>query len=279
MDTGSYWQILSIAIPIFFLTMFIEWRISKGSTKSRGYIAKDTVASLAMGVGYLLIQLPLKGMALGLYLWLYNRRLFDFEFGVMSWVLLIVAEDFCFYWYHRTHHTVRILWASHVNHHSSKFFNLSTALRQPWTAPFIGPFFWLPLPFLGFPVEWIIIQQVLNLLYQYWTHTELIGSLGWFGLIFNTPSHHRVHHATNARYLDKNLAGTLIIWDRMFGTFEPEKEAPVYGLVHDISSHNPFYIAFHEFGAIGRDLWLEKSWRKRFWVVFGPPGGRDHQAS
>ena len=135
------------------------------------------------------------------------------------------------------------------------------------------------MPFLGFPVEWIVIQQVLNLLYQYWIHSELIGSMGWLGLVFNTPSHHRVHHGTNPRYLDKNHGGTLIVWDRMFGTFQAEDEAPVYGLVHDISSYNPLYIAFHEFGAIGRDLWTEKSRRKRFWVVFGPPGGRDHSAS
>jgi len=211
MEAGSYWQILSIAIPIFFLTMVIEWRIAKGNAKSRGYMSKDTAASLSMGIGYLLIQLPLKGMALGLYLWLYNRRLFDFELGVFSWVLLIIAEDFCFYWYHRTHHTFRILWASHVNHHSSKFYNLSTALRQPWTAPLIGPFFWLPLPFLGFPVEWIVIQQVLNLLYQYWIHTELIGSMGWFGLVFNTPSHHYLHPGPNQRYLNKNHASKSIV--------------------------------------------------------------------
>ena len=279
MDTGAYWQILAVAVPIFFLTMLIEWLISRHRGHIRGYTPKDTAASLGMGMGYLFLQFIFKGTTIAIYLWLYNHRLIDIEFGVWSWVMLILAEDFCFYWYHRTHHTYRILWASHVNHHSSKFYNLSTALRQSWTAPLLGPVFWMPLPLLGFPVEWIIIQQTANLLYQYWIHTELIGSMGWFGLVFNTPSHHRVHHGTNPRYLDKNHAGTLIIWDRMFGTFEPEDETPVYGLVHNISSYNPFYIAFHEFVAIGRDLWRAHSWQQRFLMVFGPPGGSDHQAS
>jgi hypothetical protein len=142
-----------------------------------------------MGLGFLAINtvlalLPFAGLA-----WLYQFRLFDIPVVWWSWVLLLFAEDFCYYWFHRLHHEVRTLWAAHINHHSSTRYNFSTALRQSWTTPFTGFIFWIPLPLLGFPVEMILIQKSISLLYQYWLHTELIGKLGWFGVVFNTPSH------------------------------------------------------------------------------------------
>jgi sterol desaturase/sphingolipid hydroxylase (fatty acid hydroxylase superfamily) len=279
MEFGAVETILAVAIPVFILTMLVEWRLSDDH-EGRGYEGKDAMASLAMGIGYLAIQTPAKAVVVGMYYWLYQHRLFDLEVGVALWFGLLFAEDFCFYWYHRLHHTVRVLWASHINHHSSKFYNLSTALRQPWTAPFTGPLFWLPLPLFGFPVEMILVQQLINLLYQYWIHTELVGSLGRFGLVFNTPSHHRVHHAKNPIYLDKNYAGIFIIWDRLFGTFESESESEpvVFGITEDIDTYNPLKIAFHEFAATYRDVLRARSWKARLHYVVGPPGWKEDES-
>ena len=211
--------------------------------------------------------LPFAGLA-----WFYQFRLFDIPVVWWSWILLLFAEDFCYYWFHRLHHEVRALWAAHENHHSSTHYNLTTALRQSWTTPFTGFLFWVPLPLLGFPIEMILIQKSISLLYQYWLHTELIGRLGWFGVVFNTPSHHRVHHGRNPIYLDRNHAGIFIIWDKIFGTFEPEGEAVDYGLTKNIHTHNPVRIAFHEWAAMLGDAWKARSWRGRFGYLFMPPG-------
>jgi sterol desaturase/sphingolipid hydroxylase (fatty acid hydroxylase superfamily) len=187
-------------------------------------------------------------------------------------VLLLFAEDFCYYWFHRLHHEVRALWAAHVNHHSSTHYNLTTALRQSWTTPFTGFIFWVPLPLLGFPIEMILIQKSISLLYQYWLHTELIGKLDGFGVLFNTPSHHRVHHGRNPIYLDRNHAGIFIIWDKVFGTFEPEAEAVDYGLTKNIHTYNPVRIAFHEWSAMLRDAWNAETLRGRLGYLLMPPG-------
>jgi sterol desaturase/sphingolipid hydroxylase (fatty acid hydroxylase superfamily) len=167
-----------------------------------------------------------------------------------------------------------LLWAAHVSHHSSRYFNLSTALRQPWFTPVTGPVFWLPLAVLGYPAPMILTAEALSLIYQFWIHTELVGELFRpLELVFNTPAHHRVHHAKNARYLDRNHGGVLIVWDRLFGTFAPEERGePVrYGLTHDIETFNPLRIAVHEFAAIARDARRAPSLRARLACVFGPP--------
>jgi sterol desaturase/sphingolipid hydroxylase (fatty acid hydroxylase superfamily) len=189
------------AIPFFLGTLLLEhWLVYRraqqegADTKLAGFTTKDSIASVAMGLGFLAINtvlalLPFAGLA-----WLYQFRLFDIPVVWWSWVLLLFAEDFCYYWFHRLHHEVRTLWAAHINHHSSTRYNFSTALRQSWTTPFTGFIFWIPLPLLGFPVEMILIQKSISLLYQYWLHTELIGKLGWFGVVFNTPSHPHQEH-------------------------------------------------------------------------------------
>ena len=267
------------AIPFFFATLALErWLVYRRQRKEGatttivGHTTKDSFASLAMGVGFLLVDGALKLLPFAGLAWLYQFRLFDIPVAWWSWVLLLFAEDFCYYWFHRLHHEVRLLWAAHVNHHSSTHYNLTTALRQSWTTPFTGFIFWAPLPLLGFPVEMIIIQKAISLLYQYWLHTELIDRMPGFRVIFNTPSHHRVHHGRNPIYLDRNHAGIFIIWDKLFGTFEPESEGVDYGLTKNIQTYNPLRIAFHEWAAMLRDAWNASSLRGRLGYLFMPPG-------
>jgi sterol desaturase/sphingolipid hydroxylase (fatty acid hydroxylase superfamily) len=189
--------------------------------------------------------------------------------------VLFFAEDLCYYWFHRLHHEVRFLWAAHVNHHTSQYFNLSTALRQPWFTPITGPIFWLPLALLGYPPAMILTAEAISLIYQFWIHTETVKRLPRaFEFLFNTPSHHRVHHGKNVAYLDRNHAGVLIVWDRLFGTFaEEDAHDPArYGITHDLTSFNPFWIAVHEFVSIGRDLRRAGSLRAAFGYLFAPPG-------
>ena len=270
------------AIPLFLGTVVLEsWLVHRKEregaveTKLAGFTAKDSFASLAMGVGYLVVNMTVALLPFGVIAWLYQYRVFDIEVAWWSFALLFVAEDFCYYWFHRSHHDVRMLWAAHVNHHSSTHYNLTTALRQSWTTPFTGVIFWAPLALIGFPIEMILIQKSVSLLYQYWLHTELIGKLGWFGKVFNTPSHHRVHHGRNPLYLDRNHAGIFIIWDKMFGSFEPEAGPVDYGLTKNILTYNPVKIAFHEWNAMLRDSWNAGTWRGRLGYLFMPPGWRE----
>lgn len=201
-----------------------------------------------MGLGNTFLGLISKILIFAVFIFVYNNfRLFSIPFTWWAWILILFAEDFTYYWFHRISHVSRFFWASHIVHHSSKHYNLSTALRQTWTGGFLSFVFWLGLPLLGFHPVMILAQMSISLIYQYWIHTELIKKMPhWFEAVFNTPSHHRVHHATNPQYLDRNHAGIFIIWDKFFGTFQPKVEKPVYGLVKNIASFNPLYVAFHE---------------------------------
>ena len=269
-------NLIYLAIPAFLVTLLVEWRLLRDrGDELVGYTSKDAAASISMGLGFLTIDALLKLLPFALLAWLHQFRLFDIRPALWSWIALLFAEDFCYYWYHRTHHEVRMLWAAHVNHHSSTHYNLSTALRQSWTAPFTGAVFWAPLALIGFPIEMIAIQKAISLLYQYWLHTELIPKLGWFGWLFNTPSHHRVHHGRNPIYLDRNHAGIFIIWDKMFGSFEPESEPVDYGLTKNITTYNPITIAFHEWTAMLKDTFGAKTWRGRLGYLLRPPGWRE----
>ncbi len=267
--------LIYVAIPVFLLTIAIEraWaRRHRDDPAVKGYTRPDTLASLAMGLGNVIIAAGTKLVTVALMVVLYEHRLFTLPTAWWTFVLLFFAEDLCYYAFHRASHEVRFFWAAHINHHSSEHYNLSTALRQSWTTPFTGPLFWLPLPLLGFAPWMVLLQQAISLLYQYWIHTEAIGKLGWFERIFNTPSHHRVHHGANARYLDRNHGGILIIWDKLFGTFEPETEKVSYGLTTNLTTYNPFHIAFHEWRAIAHDVRHARSVGDAFRYVFGPPG-------
>jgi sterol desaturase/sphingolipid hydroxylase (fatty acid hydroxylase superfamily) len=209
----------------------------------------------------------------------YQMRVFDISSSSpWSWFVLFFLDDFTYYWFHRISHESRFWWAAHVNHHSSQEYNLSTALRQSWTGIIVGTWTpWIPLAILGFPPEMILAQQGFNLFYQFWIHTEVVHRMpAWFEYLFNTPSHHRVHHASNGVYLDRNYAGVLMVWDRWFGTFTPENDTapPRYGLVKNIQTHNPLRIAFHEWWAMARDVAASRSLREAAGMIFGPPGWR-----
>jgi sterol desaturase/sphingolipid hydroxylase (fatty acid hydroxylase superfamily) len=184
---------------------------------------------------------------------LHRFAIFHISYQWWAWILVFFADDCTYYWYHRISHASRFFWASHVVHHSSQRFNLSTALRQTWTGTFLSFLFWLWLPVVGFPPALIMSIGAISLLYQFWIHTELVRSLGPLEAILNTPSHHRAHHASNPKYIDRNHGGMLIFWDRLFGTFEAEDsgDVPRYGLTKNINTYNPLRISFHEWA----DLW------------------------
>ena len=265
-------DLIHLAIPAFIVLMLVE--VSVGALRGRQtYERRDTAASLAMGLGNVGINLLSKGVKGVLFFALYEQRLFDLGSGWVVWLVLLFVDDFVYYWNHRVSHEVRFFWAAHVNHHSSQRYNLSTALRQSWTGAFTHLFFYWPLPLLGFDPLMILSVGSLNLLYQFWIHTELVERLpGWFERVFNTPSHHRVHHGTNVQYLDRNHAGIFIVWDRWFGTFEPEGARVVYGLTKNLETYNPVKIAFHEWADMFRDAARATGWRDRLGYVLGPPG-------
>lgn len=238
----------------------------------QGYTMRDTAVSLAMGIGSVIAGLGWGALTLAVLLFFQHLTPLHLPAAWWSWIALFVLDDYRYYWAHRADHRIRILWASHVNHHSSQRFNLSTALRQTWTGFGTMPLT-IPLILLGWPPAMVFTVQGVNLLYQFWIHTERIGTL-WrpVELVMNTPSHHRVHHGSNPRYLDKNFGGVFIIWDKLTGTFEPEVEPVIYGLTKNIATCNPLRVAFHEYAAIGRDLPAVRGLRNRLGVVFRPPG-------
>ncbi|MFQ5629109.1 MAG: sterol desaturase family protein [bacterium] len=266
-------DLIHLAIPGFILLLVAEAVFSAVNNREI-YEAKDTAASLSMGIGNVVLNLGMKAAVLTAYIFVYQFRLFEISSIWWAWVLLFFLEDLTYYIFHRISHECRFFWASHVIHHSSQKYNLSTALRQTWTGVFTGFIFWLWLPLLGFHPAMVMTMQAISLIYQFWIHTETIGKLGPLGWVFNTPSHHRVHHARNPRYLDRNHAGILIIWDRLFGTFVKENEKPVYGITKNINSFNPLRIATHEWRDMALDLSISKSWQEKMHCVFGPPGWR-----
>ena len=237
-----------------------------------GYEAKDTASSLGLLVGSIGI-----GFAMDAVLSRVNKKLFDRRLtnwgsrGFKFWKAMILW-DFLYYWNHRWMHEVRLFWGNHVAHHSGRRYNLSTALRQPWS-PFLMSWIYFPMPLLGVPLKATARASQLNLLYQYWIHTEAIDRLPEpIEKVFNTPSHHRVHHGANRQYLDKNYAGILILWDRLFGTFEPEVRRVRYGLTKNIRFHNPVKVAYHEMADIVRDVQRADKWSDRLHYVFDRPG-------
>ena len=268
--------IIIYAIPFFVFAMLLEFVVSSNKNM-KSYTAKDAFSSIAMGLGNVFIGFLSKLFVFAALYYVYESfRIFTIPITWCSFVILFFLDDFSYYWFHRTSHENRFFWASHVVHHSSRHYNLSTALRQTWTGGFYSFIFWLWLPLLGFHPGMILFQMSISLLYQFWIHTELIQQMPkWIEFFFNTPSHHRVHHGSNPIYLDRNHAGILIIWDRLFGTFQPElkHEKVKYGLVVNIKTYNPILIAFNEWGALFKDLITRNlSVTNRIKYLYKPPG-------
>jgi len=265
---------ITYATPIFVILILAEMLFARVSNRVT-YEARDMAASLAMGLGNGATRVFLGFTTAWAYGLAQQNALFAIGFPVWAFVACFFLEDFAYYWFHRCSHEVRWFWAAHVTHHSSQHYNLSTALRQPWTGRLAFTYiFWLPLVFVGFPPEMVFFFSGLNLVYQFWIHTEVIDRMGPFEWIFNTPSHHRVHHGVNPRYLDANYAGIFIVWDRMFGTFVPEDRAdpPRYGIIKPLATFNPVTIAFHEWADMARDVLAAKSIKEAAMRLIGPPG-------
>jgi sterol desaturase/sphingolipid hydroxylase (fatty acid hydroxylase superfamily) len=263
------------AVPGFIILLLAEMWLLRARGNIKGYEWRDTAISLLLGTGSQVAGLLVAGIIYGVAKWGNQFALFDIGYTWWIWPICFVLDDLAYYAFHRSAHRVRWFWAAHVIHHSSQHYNLSTALRQTWTGFIALSFvFRMPLLFIGFPAEMVFFCGALNLIYQFWFHTEAIGKMPrWFEAIFNTPSHHRVHHATNARYLDANYAGVFMIWDRMLGTFvaEDDDDKIEYGLVKDLSSFNLLWAAFHEWVGIAHDV-LRAPWRHKASYMFREPG-------
>jgi sterol desaturase/sphingolipid hydroxylase (fatty acid hydroxylase superfamily) len=256
--------VLLALAPVFLLSIALEawyWRRRNPAI----YSFRDTLSNAALALMHQASDaFFLWLMVRTIYTWLYERGLQAMPLSAWGFVLLLLLQDFLYYWFHRASHRIRFMWASHVVHHSSERLNLSTAFRQSLTYPISGMWvFWLPLAWLGFPPDWVILAVGLNLAFQFFVHTQLfardskwMNALGW---IVNTPSIHRVHHARNPQYIDRNYAGVLTVWDRLFGSYVPEREPPDYGILRQIRTLNPIVLTFHEWRDMLRDAWASRS--------------------
>ncbi|MCL1068145.1 sterol desaturase family protein [Shewanella olleyana] len=270
-------EMLLLALaPIFFICIFLEWYLGDKRQKlpiSARYKKAEVFCNICLAGMHQLTDILAGFLIAKVYLAVFGWKLFDIQMGVLSFIVLMVLQDFFYYWFHRASHRVRWMWAAHVVHHSSESMNFSTAFRQSLMYPLAGMWlFWIPLVVIGFDPNWVVFVVLLNLGLQFFVHTQAIKSLGPFELIFNTPSHHRVHHGQNPQYIDKNYAGVLIIWDKLFGTFEPEAETVVYGITKPVNSFNPFIVSFAEW----RDMFNEVTqtgltFKQRLSVLFSPP--------
>ena len=278
-ETMTFPPILIYAVPFFLITLLIELYLSSRREDGTSHTFKDSLASLMMGTGNLATDLAFGFLSLSLLMAAWQFRFLDLGVSLPVIFVALIAQDFVYYWKHRASHRIRWFWAAHVVHHSSQHYNLTTALRQPWISHFTGyALMSIPLVLLGFHPLLIGFVASLNLLYQYWIHTELIGRMpAWFEAIFNTPSHHRVHHSVHPRHLDANYAGIFIIWDKLFGSFvaEGEDEPMVYGVVTPINTYNPIKIAFAEWANIFKDVFSPK-YKAGLWArlryALSPPG-------
>jgi sterol desaturase/sphingolipid hydroxylase (fatty acid hydroxylase superfamily) len=263
-------EVILLALsPIFiiFVTFeFIKYR--------RFYDIKDSLANTALALMHQFADAIALFLLMPFFNWLYDYRLFDIELTFISVLAAFILQDFLYYWFHKASHHIHWLWAAHVVHHSSTKMNFSTAFRQSLMYPLAGMWlFWLPMIFIGFDPVTVFTVVALNLAYQFFVHTQIVHKLGLFEKVFNTPSHHRVHHAINEGYLDKNFAGVLIIWDKLFGTYAEEEPDKVckYGIVGQINSQNPITITFHQWRYLVKTLINAKGIRLKLKILFGYP--------
>lgn len=261
-----------LSIPIFFILMGVEIIVER-LTHRKLYRLPDSIANLSCGITSQLSGIFFRVLAVGVYEVVFaNLAVIRLERNWIYWTVLFFLVDLGYYWAHRMSHEINLFWGGHVVHHQSEEYNLSVALRQSsfqvvWTF-----FFYLPLAVAGFHTTDFLLISALNTLYQFWIHTETINRMGWFEYFFNTPSHHRVHHGRDPKYIDKNHAGTLIIWDKMFGTFQEEEERPTYGITKPLNSWNGVWANFSHYATMARELKQITSWRDKVRYLFNKPG-------
>ncbi len=273
--TSNY---IGLAIPVFFGLIMLEAFIS--SRKKLGfYRLNDSIASLTCGVMQSFVSLLVKTHVLGFYAWFYfHLAMLDMTVWsparqLAAGMIMFIIVDFCYYWFHRCAHQVNIIWAAHVVHHQSEEYNLTTALRQSMTQYLFGIWFYLPLAIVGFPPEWLIGMSALNTVGQFWFHTRVIGKFPkWIEAWVNTPSHHRVHHGRNPEYIDKNHGGVLIIWDRLFGTFQPELISPTYGITTPLHTFNPITAQFGAYKQLWRQMRSLPGLKDKLILLISRPG-------
>ena len=267
--------LIAVSIPVYIACIVFEAYLGYKDRK-QNYDIKDSAISLWLGIAGALFDLAMGVVTFGVLDWcnrhaIYRPNLLIY-YPVLAWIVVFIAQDFCFYWLHRSEHYSRILWAVHSNHHSSEKYNFTVALRSSVLQPLYRFLFYIPVAFLGFDGLTIMFMYAVNQFYQFFLHTETIGKLGWYEYIFVTPSHHRVHHASDVRYLDKNMGQVLIIWDKMFGTFQEETETPKYGLTTSLKTYHPLKVIFAEWTKIGKDLAKKGPIKQKWNYLFKPPG-------
>ena len=270
-------QVYAVGAPIILTLIFIEALISNLQNASY-YKKEDTLCTIGLLTGNILMVFAVKGLTLALHFYLYQFRLFDLASMIplwVMWILTFILIDLVFYIYHRISHRSRFLWAIHMSHHSSEEMNFAVSFRQAWVGPVSKIPFFILLPLIGLDPTIIAVAGVISTLWGIFGHTQVIGKLGPIEWIFNTPSHHRVHHGANEQYIDKNYGNLLIIWDRMFGTFEPEKANVRYGLVKNVNTFNPIKITLMEWSSIFKDMSKAPNLKESFNIFFGPPKTRE----
>ena len=269
----TYQQVYLIGLPIVIVFILIEVLFSSISNKKL-YRKNDTLCTIGLLTGNILMVFLVKGITLAIHIYLYQYRILDLSSLIpiwMMWILAFVLIDLVFYFYHRVSHRSRFLWAVHMSHHSSEEMNFAGSFRQAWLGPISKIPFFIFLPIVGVDPTIIAIAGVISTLWGIVGHTQIIKNLGPFEYIFNTPSHHRVHHGSNKQYIDKNYGNLLIVWDRMFGTFELEKESVKYGLVKNVKTFNPIKITFMEWSNILKDIKNSNNIKESLYLFFGPP--------
>jgi sterol desaturase/sphingolipid hydroxylase (fatty acid hydroxylase superfamily) len=270
-------RIIVLATPVFLALIALEYVVGRARGRDT-YRVNDATTSIGLGMLHELAAFLFRAVYAFAYVPIWQHLSVTKLDASSPWVWAgaFLLYDFIYYWYHRGGHRVAAMWASHVVHHQSEDYNLSTALRQPATHWIFGWIFFLPMALLGIPPYVAGAVALVNLLYQYWVHTQQIGKLGWFDRVFSSPSNHRVHHAVNERYLDRNYGGVLIMWDRLFGTFAEERddEPCVYGTRAPLRSFDPLWANVEVYAALARDSWRARSWADKLRVWWKPPGWR-----
>jgi alkylglycerol monooxygenase len=280
-------KVIVYATPVFILLIAIElawgWHKARQGTGRNTYRLADALNSMTLGMMSQFTAVFTRLLRLGIYTFIYSsislvpaEAAREFWTTWYGWVLALVFYDFCYYWLHRAGHETAIFWAAHVVHHQSQDYNLSTALRQTSSGALLGWVFYIPMALAGVPPLVFGIVALIDLLYQFWVHTEHVGKLGWFDRWFCSPSNHRVHHAVNDMYLDKNYGGIWVVWDRMFGSFKDEDLAQpcIYGTRSPLNSWDPLWANAEGYASMLKDAWHAQSWMDKLRVLYKPPGWR-----